>query len=161
MSGKVYHAAKDGVHVLRFQGELRCPVAPAVEDFLDALFQDGRPLGIVVDLTESDYIDSTHLGLLASLSMRMRPTAVTLVSNRPEINRALKLVNFQRLFTLVPKMVDLPSSDTELPVTEGRPEDVRDTVISAHKTLMSLSSENHEAFRELVDMLTDQDNCRH
>lgn len=160
MSGKVYHAAQDGVHVLRFQGELRCPIAPAIDDFLDTLFKNGRPLGIVVDLTGSSYIDSTHLGLLANLSVRMRPAVVTLVSNRPEINRALKMVNFQQLFTLVPGMDELPTTAEELPIHEGDPEEVRETVISAHRTLMSLSMENHEAFHELVDMLTDRDDCR-
>lgn len=62
----------------------------------------GLPRRLTVDLAQVHYIDSSALGMLLVLrdhALR-HGTAVALSGCRPEVLRALQLVNFQRLFRI-------------------------------------------------------------
>ena len=71
-NGTVLHASHDDVHVLRFIGDIRYTLSPSIEHFLEGVFDGPKPAGFVIDLTETDSIDSTNLGLLARIALRMR-----------------------------------------------------------------------------------------
>ena len=86
--GNVLHASHEDVHVLRFIGDIRYPLSPSIDRFLDGIFAGPEPAGFVIDLTETDSIDSTNLGLLARIARRMQSLdarRVTIVSNRADI----------------------------------------------------------------------------
>jgi anti-anti-sigma regulatory factor len=72
---KVLYATHDGVHVLRFVGDIRYPICPSVDRFVDQLFSAGVPAGFIIDLTETRNIDSTSLGVLGRIANRMRASA--------------------------------------------------------------------------------------
>ncbi|MGB5179284.1 MAG: STAS domain-containing protein, partial [Gammaproteobacteria bacterium] len=71
-NGNVLHASHDDVHVLRFIGDIRYPLSPSIDRYLEQIFAGPKPAGFVIDLTETDSIDSTNLGLLARLATRMQ-----------------------------------------------------------------------------------------
>ena len=102
--GKVLHASHDGVHVLRYIGDIRYTLTPSINRFLEGVFAGPKPAGFVIDLTQADSIDSTNLGQLARIAMRMQELEaprVTLVSNRTDINSVLASMALDEVFDIV------------------------------------------------------------
>jgi anti-anti-sigma factor len=66
--GSILHASHDGVEVLRFVGEIRYRLAPALDRYLESVFAKPGLAGFVIDLIETDSIDSTNLGILARIA---------------------------------------------------------------------------------------------
>lgn len=156
MRGRVLVGSRDGVHVLRFKGDVRLTLCKAIDDYLGCLLEDPCIRSIVVDLTETDNIDSTSLGLLAKLSIesarrfQYRPT---LVSTRPDITRIVEAMGLDDVFNLVREPLMHEEQLGELPPCAATEDQVRARVLEAHRVLMSLNEENRETFQDLVATL--------
>ncbi len=103
-NGNVLHARHGDVHVLRFIGDIRYTLSPSLERFLEVIFAGPKPAGFIIDLTETDSIDSTNLGLLARIANRMqalRAPRITVVSNRADINSVLTSMALDEVFDIV------------------------------------------------------------
>lgn len=146
----------DGVYVLLFQGDVRLTLCTAVDAFLDRMFQDARFKSVLVDLGETESIDSTSLGLLAKLSIQAdrrfgyRPT---LISTQPDITRVLVTMGLDDVFNLVQEPLVHDDQLGELPCQAASEEEVRERVLEAHRILMSMNESNHAAFHDLVTTL--------
>ena len=154
--GKVLHASHDGVHVLRYIGDIRYTLSPSIDRFLEQVFADLKPAGFVIDLTEADRIDSTNLGLLVRIAKRMQALdtrRVTIVSNRADINSVLISMALDEVFDIV------ESSDLETGTGQEVPEEKTDRasleriLINAHRALMDISEHNRAIFRDVVASL--------
>ena len=103
-NGNVLHASQDDIHVLRFIGNIRYPLSPSIDRFLEGIFAGPKPAGFVIDLTEADSVDSTNLGLLVRLATRMQrldAKRVTVVSSRADINAVLNSMALDEVFDIV------------------------------------------------------------
>jgi len=156
VDGRILVGEHDGVYVLLFQGDVRLTLCAAVDDLLDRIFRDDAFRSVQVDLSQAESIDSTSLGLLAKLSIqaqrrfRFRPT---LVSTQPDITRILLSMGFDDVFNIVETPLEHEEQLAELPGVDASPEETRQRVIDAHKTLMSLNENNQAAFKDLVSAL--------
>ena len=154
--GKVLHASHDGVHVLRYIGDIRYTLTPSINHFLEAVFAGPKPAGFVIDLTQTDSIDSTNLGQLARIAMRMQELdapRVTLVSNRADINSVLTSMALDEVFDIVDDTGLVAGAAQELPQADADKETLARTLIDAHRALMELSEHNVEMFRDVVSSL--------
>jgi anti-anti-sigma factor len=146
----------DGVYVMLFQGDVRLTLCTAIDAFLDRMFQDARFKSVVVDLAQTDTIDSTSLGLLAKLSIQAdkrfgyRPT---MVSTRPDITRVLVTMGLDEVFNLVEKPLEHGEQLGELHCGCASEETVRERVLEAHRLLMAMNDNNRAAFHDLVATL--------
>ena len=155
-NGKVLYATHAGVHVLRFQGEIGYVLGPDVQRFVDGLFTGTPPRGFVLDLRETTHIDSTNLGLLASIANRMRERCgprVTLVSDRDDINEILFNMGFDEVFDIVPDSTPPPTDPQTLPITRVGGDRLGQTMLEAHRTLMALNERNRQEFADVVTLL--------
>lgn len=159
--GRILHARSGGIHVLRLLGEVRYPLAPALDAWLRKLFEEGpAPAGFVIDLSETEAIDSTHLGLLARLNNRLRQAGApraTLVTGRPDISEVLLSMGFDEEFRLV-EPNGRPIAAEGAIVVEGGADEADDdamahTVLEAHRALMALNERNREQFKDVVAIL--------
>ena len=94
---------------------------------------------VLIDLTETDGIDSTSLGLLAKISVRMKQRhqqLPTIISTNDDITRILLSMGFDRVFILIQEAVSGQSELQELDVLQESEEQVRSCVLDAHRTLM-------------------------
>jgi anti-anti-sigma factor len=154
--GKVLHASHDGVHVLRYIGDIRYTLTPSINRFLEEVFAGPKPAGFVIDLTQTDSIDSTNLGQLARIAMRMQvldAPRVTLVSNRADINSILTSMALDEVFDIVDDSGMVTGAAQELPQADADRETLARTLIDAHRALMELSEHNREMFRDVVASL--------
>jgi len=155
-NGNVLHASHNDVHVLRFIGDIRYPLSPSIDRFLDGIFAGLQPAGFVIDLTETDSIDSTNLGLLARLAKRMKTLdarRITVVSNRADINSVLNSMALDEVFDIVGDADLETGTAQEVPQENADREVLARTLIDAHRALMDLNEHNREMFRDVVAAL--------
>lgn len=155
-TGKIQFAESEGTFVLKFIGDVRLTLCAALDAYIEKIFSVLTFNAIIIDLTETDGIDSTSLGLLAKLSILSRQKVgflPTLVSTQDDMNRLLQSMGFDQVFNIVSEVT--PSADElkDLPGQELSEELVKDKVLEAHRILMNLNDHNREAFRDLVNAL--------
>jgi len=154
---QVTHAERDGVHVLRYFGHVNYMSAPAIQRFLDHLLEEGGVSGFVFDLTAADGLDSTNLGLLARINERARdagsPEAMILSKNE-DITDVLLSMGFDQSFSIVTDsqapLTDAPAPIEAPPCTE---QELRRTMLDAHRALVRLSDAGRDQFRDVVACL--------
>lgn len=156
MRGRILVGDHNGVYVLLFQGDVRLTLCTTVDSFLDRMFDDAGFRSVVVDLGETESIDSTSLGLLAKLSIRAgrqfgyRPT---LVSTRPDITRLLVTMGLDDVFNVVEEALEHREQLEELSCCAASEDEVRTRVLEAHRILMDMNESNRTAFQDLVATL--------
>lgn len=155
-AGRIFAANRDGAYVMKFVGDVRLNLCIAVDEFLDRMFNDPDFRSVLVDLSTTEGIDSTSLGMLAKLSNRTvdshRPTPV-LVSTNPDITRLLLTMGFEDVFQIIEEPLEHESQLGELPGAEAGAEDLRMRVLEAHRTLMGMNEHNRLEFKDLVATL--------
>jgi anti-anti-sigma factor len=154
--GKILVANEDGVKVLKLIGEVRVTLGPTISTFLDRIKTDQQLRGMVIDLTETTFLDSTALGMLAKVSLGVQERISrqpTIVTPNPDITRVLLSMGFEHIFVLVDDLGNTPSLMGEMPTQLVSEHVLREQVLEAHRVLMSLNQKNEEAFRDLVDAL--------
>jgi len=84
-------------------GELDLYTAPELKTELGAAIDDGAR-HVIVDLSETTFIDSTTLGVLVGGVKRLRPAGgdVSLVCNERSITKIFEITGLDRVFTIVP-----------------------------------------------------------
>jgi anti-anti-sigma factor len=159
-NAKILHASQDGIHVLRFVGDIRYTLGHTLDRFLDELFAGPTPEGFVIDLTATDCIDSTNLGLLVRVAREMDnhgAPRVTLISDRPDINAVLTSMALDEVFDIVSRGSAPLGSGQELPRRKADRESLSRTLLKAHRALMELNEHNEEIFRDVVAKLEQTD----
>ncbi|MCH2097177.1 MAG: STAS domain-containing protein [Pseudomonadales bacterium] len=154
--GRILVGDHDGVYVLKFVGDVRVNLCATVDAFVRDVFRSDDLASLLVDLTETEGIDSTSLGLLARLSneTRRRIGAVpTLISTNPDVTRVLHTTGFDDVFHLLEEPLDERRPLGELAPVSSDADALRERVIDAHRALMDLNERNRESFRDLVSAL--------
>ncbi len=161
--GKILYAEDKGIHVLKFIGEVRLTLGPAIASFLSHLRAAKNFKSVVIDLSETQCIDSTALGLLARIAICTRDSfgaIPSIISPREDITRTLKSMAMEEV-CLILKESAYPDNYMPPQITELSPapremlsEDaLREQVLEAHKTLMNLNQKNRDKFKDLVSAL--------
>jgi anti-anti-sigma factor len=156
VAGRILVGSKDGVYVLLFEGDVRLTLCTAVDGYLDKMFHDQEFGSVVVDLSRTDSIDSTSLGVLAKLSIKAQKLfdyTPTLVSTEPDITRILLSMGFEDVFHIVEEPLQYAEQLGELPPVKESRDDLRQRVLNAHRTLMAMNESNRAAFQDLVATL--------
>ena len=155
-TGRIQFAEQSGTFVLKFVGEVRLTLCSALDATIEKIFTALNFSTIVIDLTETESIDSTTLGLLAKLSILSRQRIgllPMLTTNNPDILRLLDSMGFDQVFNIVETVLPCPDCLTDLPPQDQSEAEVRSRVLEAHRVLMGLNESNRNAFRDLVSAL--------
>lgn len=153
--GRVLYADHDHVHVLRYVGDVRHPLAASVSGFVDALVPRMADDHLVVDLSETEAIDSTNLGELARIADRVGVRGgrrVAIISPRPEISEVLRSMAFDEVFDICTESSDVPEGDPIPDVPASNESSLR-LILSAHRRLIEMSEANRKQFSEVVELM--------
>ena len=146
---------------LKLEGDVRVPWCVSLETYCEQVIQQPGVLGVYVDLSEAENLDSTTLGVLAKVAIHTRKycddKAVLLCSDE-NILRLILSMGFAKVFDIRgSESANYPSLDNivfdELPVVECTEADMKDSVIAAHRTLMDMTEDNRASFSGLVNAL--------
>ncbi len=155
-TGRVLFAVDDGVYVLKFVGDVRLEFGTRIDAFIDGVLKDVGLKAVVVDLGETEHVDSTSLGLLAKLSevcvQRLGSVPILVCRDRGML-RFLHTMGFSDVFDIHDSLPDAPTCIQDLPQIAQDDERMRKSVLSAHRLLMSLNERNAREFRDLVQLL--------
>jgi anti-sigma B factor antagonist len=90
-------------HVIAVAGEIDLFTAPELKSALAAAVEGGRTR-IVVDLTETSFLDSTALGVLigAVKRLRTRDGVLTIVNVDRNIAKTFEITGLDQIFTICP-----------------------------------------------------------
>jgi len=153
---KVYYASNNGIHILKYVGQIRYTIGASLDRFIDGLFEERVPQGFVVDLQEAESIDSTNLGLLALVAKRMERCGapkVTLVSTHDDINDLLFSIGFDEVFDIVDESGHAMLNGQELGLSDSPGPDMAQTILEAHRTLSAMGDGNRARFQDVVELL--------
>jgi anti-sigma B factor antagonist len=93
----------ESAHVVAAAGELDLYAAPLLDRELQRIIEGGGQL-VVVDLTETTFIDSTALGVLLRALQRIRPAGgrVGVVADNPSIVKIFEITRLDRVLPISP-----------------------------------------------------------
>ena len=102
----------DDTHVLAVTGEIDLFTAPEFKQRMSALIDAGRSR-LVVDLSETTFIDSSSLGVLigAHRRLKLRGGALRVVCDNEAITKTFKITGLDGVFTLAPTIDKALSDD--------------------------------------------------
>ncbi len=160
MTDQILFACVEQCCYFKLSGELRYTNATGMDDLLDRLFSSKiQCRQLVVDLNEASFMDSTYIGLLASLARYCQQQSLpkpVLFCTVPAVNELLFSLCLEQAFDIVQQpthhAVDLgsvqavPYSDQQ----KGR------MILHAHEALIALNEKNKTQFQSVVDLLKQQ-----
>ena len=106
-------AVDDGTHVVAVTGEIDLFTAPEFKQRVSAPIDAGRT-HVVVDLTETTFIDSSSLGVLIGAHRRLRRLEGTLVivCSNDAIAKTFRITGLDGVFTIVTSLDEALNGDT-------------------------------------------------
>ena len=102
---------QDSVHVIALTGEVDLYTAPEFKQELLKTIAAGAKQ-VVVDFTDTTFIDSTTLGVLVGGVKRLRPAGgqLSLVCSDRNITKIFEITGLDRVFTIYPTRDDALSA---------------------------------------------------
>ncbi len=153
---KILYSEHDGVHFLRFHGEILHTLAPTLDSFLKHLSGVPDSRSYLLDLTETSSIDSTMLGLLAriaKLAKEQHAPPPTLVCPNEDIIDLLVGIGFDEVFSLV-ACGGAPLGDgQEIARAVADDLELTKTMLEAHQELICLKEDNRLLFENVMELL--------
>ena len=160
MTEQILFACVDHCCYFKLSGELRYTNATGMDDLVERLFaKEIRCKHLVVDLNEASFMDSTHVGLLASLARYCQHQDLpkpTLFSTHALVNELLFSLCLDQAFDIVQQ-----STHEEFDMTSIKAQPYSDQqkglmILHAHEALIALNEKNKTEFQSVVDVLKQQ-----
>lgn len=156
LNAQIFFGTQENSDVLKITGCLRFNQCAPLDNFLKKTLQKKLAHPLLVDLSQTELLDSTALGLLAQIAMqyeRVNHQQPELYCPENDLNKVLLSMSLEQLFHFVSK-APLAQNLPELSVKSDALQTQTQRVLSAHQTLMGLSDNNKKEFQSVVDMLT-------
>jgi anti-anti-sigma factor len=158
-TGHIEYAGLDGTHVFKLIGEVRATSCISLDHLLDKIEQQNDIKGALVDLTKATFIDSTVLGILAKLGLKLQQVhdiQAVMITTNPDITTLADSMGLSQVFVMLNCLADACCTQV-LPEEHGDHSEMLHTVLEAHRTLMCLNKTNHNMFQPLVKQLEQEE----
>lgn len=155
-TGKALYAVHQGTYVVKLIGEIRVPICATLDSFIETMFNDSQLHSVLIDLSETNIIDSTALGLLAKIAINSRKRLnlkPLIISTQPDVTRILDTMGFEKVFNIVHEKPVKSPSMSEMPNIICEQGDACEKVLEAHRILMELNETNRQTFKDVVAAL--------
>jgi anti-anti-sigma factor len=162
--GKAFYAKYQKICVLKLEGKIRYTLTADIDHFLTMLFRRDDFEDMLIDLTETKYIDSTNLGLLAKAAKFMQQKynkKITIIAAFEGIIEILSTVGFDNIFLIINKTEPFEEDLKELPHINLSERETAKMILEAHRHLMELNAKNKTVFKDIVELLEKEINKTH
>lgn len=161
-TGHVEYASFNGTHIFKLIGEVRAHSCISLDKLLNRIEQQNNVVGAIVDLSQTTFIDSTVLGILAKLGLKLKQShgiQAVMLSTNNDITTLANSMGLGQVFVVLNYCGD-PNVCTNTLVEEHISHSAMlTTVLDAHKTLMKLNHNNQNMFEPLVKQLQKEQDC--
>jgi anti-anti-sigma factor len=154
--GSARYAKDAGTWVLQVAGDVRHPLAPALNALLNQAFADTALTHFVIDLSAAVVIDSTCLGVLARIANHLSGVGrgkPVIIAPNADIATLLHAVCFDRLFHVIAeapidlqRLIPVPSQDSS-------EREMLALILEAHRRLCSIDAHTHAVFQDVATAL--------
>ena len=144
-----------GLLVIRLTGRCTMTMGTCLSNLLD---QCRRPqiTDVYFDLSETEYIDSTCVGLVVSLALRKNDPCVPGIHLYRPASGVLRVLDAMLVLAHLDRCDALPATITtwkELPAEVTDRDELAAVIIDAHENLIKADDRNAEVFGAVVDGL--------
>jgi anti-anti-sigma factor len=155
-TGHVEYASLNGTHFFKLFGEVRAQSCISLDKLLSKIEQQEHVDGAIVDLTQATFIDSTVLGVLAKLGIKLKQAhqiQAVMLSTNDDITTLANSMGLAQVFVILNYSGDQDICTNALVEENVTHRNMLTTVLDAHKTLMKLNANNQNMFEPLVKQL--------
>ncbi|MBI9070717.1 MAG: STAS domain-containing protein [Melioribacteraceae bacterium] len=154
--GKYYCAYSENHCFIKMSGDIRYTNCGGFKKFLDRIMSKDMFENILFDLSDTENIDSTNLGLIAKNAefiIENHNTKPVIVSTNNNITELLQSIGFDMVFQIVKQysidenFEDIPNESLVNSTEMGK------TLLEAHRKLMELNEKNRDTFIDVVKAL--------
>ena len=140
---------------IKLVGDVRLPWCISLDTYCEKVIKQPELQSVFVDLTNTDNIDSTTLGILAKISNYSRKFVkfAILISNNDDIDRLISSTGLTSIFEIKKDLNINHVLFDDLPIVSSSDDEIKKSVIDAHERLMELTKDNELKFKSLVDYL--------
>ena len=155
-AGKILVSQHDGTYVIKLVGDVRVTLCTTLNNYIETIFKGGNVSEVVVDMLDTDGVDSTTLGLLAKLaihcngSFNIKPTVFC---PDESLYHTLDIMGLDDVFDIVQDSLETIENFEELPTTSIDEREAGERVLEAHRLLSKLNEKNKQEFVDLINTL--------
>lgn len=161
-SGSYLYAWINNIYIIKLVGNLTYTTSGDFDAFINRILTEASFSNILVDLSETESLDSTNLGLLAKIGSYTLDTfqrKTSIISPKDEINRVLTSAGFDSVFTIISEAGNFSGTLTPISQTPHSDQETAQTILDAHRTLMNLNERNRVSFKNVVKFLEKEINA--
>lgn len=155
-SGKILVSEHDGVNVIKLVGDVRVTLCTSLNNYIETIFSSGSVSEVVIDMIDTDGVDSTTLGLLAKLAIYCNTNfhiEPVLFCPDESLFHTLDIMGLDDVFNIIQSAPESIDDFKELPETSVDENEARERVLEAHRLLSELSERNKQEFIDLIRTL--------
>ncbi|MGP9801266.1 STAS domain-containing protein [Rheinheimera sp. NSM] len=157
---QILFACIDNCCYFKLRGELRYTNATGMDDLVERLFRQQPDCNqVVVDLNEASFMDSTYIGLLASLARYCQQQQLprpALFSTHAEVNALLFSLCLDQAFDIIQQPTQHAVDMVPVSAQHYSEQQQGLMILRAHEALIALNDSNKSQFQPVVDLLKQQ-----
>lgn len=142
---------------LKLQGDIRYSSGIGFDRFSKEVFRNNNIDDVIIDINKTKFIDSTNLGILASIANSLngaRGKKPVIISSNNDITLILKSMGFDQFFNIGD--TNFEKNDLEflgIDLKGPTKEDLNQTILEAHENLARMNKKNDEMFKDVINLL--------
>ena len=142
---------------IKLCGGLRHLDAPGFDALVQQVCANGGPRRFIVDLTMTEYMDSTILGVLAGVARWAHEQGLerpVLAGPAPDVAIVLFSMGFEHYIAIEEPRKETANKEMVLASVESYTDsETANLVLEAHRALMTMNEKNRDEFRDVVELL--------
>src|SRR5690554_7317572 len=119
-TGKLLSAKSQHTFILKLVGDVRLTLCCTLDKLLERIFADKEINSFIIDLSQTENLDSTTLGLLAKIAVQASSNGLaqpSIISPNQDITLLLESMGFRQYFILLKQ----PRSEEHTSELQSRP----------------------------------------
>ena len=156
--GKILVSQDGRSYIIRLVGDVRVTLCASLNNYMEVIFMSEKISEIIVDMVDTEGVDSTTLGLLAKLAIysnenfKIRPVVFC---PDESLYETLMVMGLDDVFKIVQRLRSRLEDYEELSVEDPSAVADRTTqqVLDAHRLLSSFNEKNKHEFLDLIQAL--------
>jgi len=155
----IQYAIQDTNAFIKLIGNISFAKVSYFDSFINKLGNNKNIKNILIDLSETKYIDSTNIGEIAKIGIILKKREnkyPTLYSSNPQITELLKNLGLTQIFLVVDTLEISPLELEEIPHITPNHRDGLIAMLHSHKHLVELDRKNEKAFENVLSTIENE-----